>query len=228
MAKVQYGSLITEIKGKIGGQVLQSSSAGHIIRNKGRFNRSSSQRINKQKYTVATIANNWRALTLAQQAAWSSACPSFLSTDVLGNKRTPSPFNLFMKCCLNANARELGILTTPGVPDVFNVVDLITAFQASTFPIVELNFGLTVPANQQCYVYCSGSNSQGRNSPVGGYKFVVNLGAPSPGFYQFQDQYVPIFGNPVLGAKIFCKVVIFSEISYTYSPPSITSWIVVS
>lgn len=116
MAIVKYGALITEIKGKVGGQVFQNGNAGFVLRNKNsRPGAASVSRLNATN-GMSAISSSWRALSDAQRLAWSAATENWLFLNRYGESYQGSGYQMF--CAYNrrlALAEENTVLV-PGVP----------------------------------------------------------------------------------------------------------------
>jgi hypothetical protein len=114
--KIKWGSLVADGRGKIGGHVASKNRAGAYLRSKVTpvNPRSTSQLGARQR--LATLAIAWRGITAAQRVAWNAAVSAFAGTDIFGDLRKPTGFNLF--CRLNANLLLAGAaqISDPPLP----------------------------------------------------------------------------------------------------------------
>lgn len=122
MATVQYGSIITEMRGSIGGIIFQKSGTQLTARLKNPCRSQFKNSLNAVsssilKNRLAQVASSWRNLTPTEQAAYATAAPSFPFYNRYGVSYTPSAFQLF--CWQNVNRLELGasLLTTAPSPE---------------------------------------------------------------------------------------------------------------
>jgi len=128
MALVQYGSIITEIKGKIGGSTFQSCRGGFMLKNKGR-NPQSGTGLNwrsaggiidygeAHRLAFVSTTKNWSKLTDAERATWSSLVGVWQFINKFGNVYNGSPYQIFTAC--NINRATLG-LPQLNVAPIFN------------------------------------------------------------------------------------------------------------
>lgn len=102
MALVKYGSIVTELKGKVGGQVYQKARNGYMLRNKG-TNRSNPIIINNPSQLVnfSLASKIWAKLTAAQRESWEAIAPGWLFTDKFGNQYQGSAFQVFVSAITN-------------------------------------------------------------------------------------------------------------------------------
>ena len=104
--KMKFGAIVVDGRGKIGGHVASKNRAGAYLRTKVTpVNPQSSKQINVRG-TFAGLSQAWRGLSVAQRASWNSSVASFAKTDIFGDLKNPSGFNLFQK--LNNNLLQCG------------------------------------------------------------------------------------------------------------------------
>lgn len=96
MAVVKYGSIITDIKGKIGGQVFQGSQYGPIMRNNYKGSNARNYDITDTNKNLAILATQWSDLSESQQQGWSDGAYQFPVKDKFGNDMILSGWNLFV------------------------------------------------------------------------------------------------------------------------------------
>ena len=125
MASIQYGALVTNLVGKVGGQNFQRGKASPILRNiatKRRFWRY------KQFVTgyvtpraaLTYVAQSWKGVSSANRAAWLAAAPSFPRLNKFGSVYIPSAFQLF--CEMNTLLVLTGASTVETAPTLSTFV----------------------------------------------------------------------------------------------------------
>lgn len=97
MAVVQYGTLVTEIKGKVGGNVFQRCGQSLSLRVKGGKRQSNGNRTLTAKNQMALLASEWRSLSGAEYATWKDNAASYPAVDRYGNTIVLSPYQLFVQ-----------------------------------------------------------------------------------------------------------------------------------
>lgn len=136
MAVVKYGSIVTEIKGKIGGTVFQGGISGPVAGNKnhlsisnvtlGKQNRSTSSKIFNQHGTLAYIAGFWQQLTDLERAAWNAAAIGFPFKNKFGEMYTGSGYQVYMSLAINSLNMGQGLLSDPPIPSALAVASPYT------------------------------------------------------------------------------------------------------
>ncbi len=114
--KTKFGSIITDGRGKIGGHVASKNRAGSYLRTKVTPVNPGSPYQAEVRNRFGTLATAWGALTAAQRTAWNDAVGNFKSTDIFGDLKTPTGFNLFQR--LNNNLLQIGVaqINLPPLP----------------------------------------------------------------------------------------------------------------
>lgn len=114
--KTKFGAIIVDGRGKIGGHVASKNRAGSYMRTKVTpvNGRTAAQILSRTR--LATLATGWAGLTDAYRLAWNNAVDLWKRTDVFGDLKSPSGFNLYQK--LNNNLAQVGVaaMTVPPLP----------------------------------------------------------------------------------------------------------------
>jgi hypothetical protein len=99
--KTKFGAIIVDGRNKIGGHVASKNRAGSYLRTKVTpTNPGTTYQVNVRN-RLAGISTAWRALTEAQRKAWNVAVSNYARTDIFGDLKNPSGFNLHQQ--LNNN-----------------------------------------------------------------------------------------------------------------------------
>ena len=99
--KIKFGALVVAGRGKIGGHVASRNRAGAYLRTKVTPVNPATVYQVAVRNRLAGISTDWRGLTAAQRTAWNAAVSDYAKTDIFGDIRNPSGFNLHQK--LNNN-----------------------------------------------------------------------------------------------------------------------------
>lgn len=201
MASVKYGAMITELKGKVGGQAFQGGNVGYVLRNIHYTSRSAFPRRQRVNYWLAQLAYTWRSLTSGNKAAWTAIAAAWTFTDRYGNTYEGSAFQIYMS--YNGLRLSLGLaavttpsaLVTPTNPGVISVAISLP----SDYDLIWSNTGST---NDYVVLFASAPGSPG--STLTGAK-MVQLGSWSINgllFIDFQSEYEAEFGIPQVGAAV--------------------------
>ncbi len=99
--RIQFGSIVAAGSGKLSGHSVYSGGPGAFLRTRNipRNTQSNAQSIVRNRQM--NLTREWRNLTALQRSAWNAAVPNFATSDIFGDIRNPSGFELF--CRLNTN-----------------------------------------------------------------------------------------------------------------------------
>ena len=154
MAQIKLGAAITDIKGKLGGQVFASNKGGGYIRTNKVGGGRKSPLWGTRKSKLNYIAGQWRNLTLEQIEAWNQYASENPVLNKVGTPVTLSGFQQFVKANIKALDIKLPLLAFPPSaftpPYISNLeIDYPTAFQLKLQSnIVHAGTDATDDANQ--------------------------------------------------------------------------------
>jgi hypothetical protein len=124
MALVKLGSIITEISGKIGGQVIQRGRAGQTMMNLGRPPRSQSNATSERKSNFSNVATTWRGLAPSDVAAWNALASTMTRLNKFGDSYVPTGFQIYQEFSLNATL--FGAFPLASAPPSFDILPVVT------------------------------------------------------------------------------------------------------
>ncbi len=145
MARVEYGAMITELKGSVGGFTFQQNSAGKIVRARPKtFKNSTPKQTVAQSLHMDFIAR-WLDLSLANRILWNDFAALHTKENMFGEVKTLTGMNWYESINQNRQRMGLGILEQPPVyalpaaPPAYNVlmdqVDLKIEFDPAFTPV---------------------------------------------------------------------------------------------
>ena len=145
MARVQYGAMITELIGSIGGTTFQSNRSGFIART-----RSGTQKNITSKQTIAEALftkwlQNWQDLTLAQQQVWDAFALITPKPDRFGTSKMLTGLNWYTSINVLLDTVAQAPRTTPPIP-VVTAAWINDVFEASLNDIIIEHITSPVPA----------------------------------------------------------------------------------
>lgn len=91
--------MMTDGRGKLGGQVASKNRSGAYVRTKVTPSNPQSLAQSSVRATFSAVSALWRGLTNEQRASWNTGVNDWQRTDIFGDLKTPSGFNLFMRLC---------------------------------------------------------------------------------------------------------------------------------
>lgn len=205
--KTKFGAIIVDGRGKINGMVAAKNRAGAYLRTKVTPVNPRSTAQSEVRNRLAGLAQGWRGLTVAQILAWNAAVSNFAKTDIFGDLKNPSGFNLY--CRLNSNlliASESAIANPP-LPGAVESIDSISVAMDIGAGGFALTFSPAIPATDKFLILATPGVSAGRSFSKNLFRVieVVENGDTSP--YDFETSYTAKFGVPAVGQKVFVAMV---------------------
>lgn len=206
--KVKWGALMTDGRGKIGGQVASKNRGGAYMRNKVTPVNPATTSQTTARNRLSSISQSWRSLTEAQRDAWNGAVTNFSKTDIFGDSKNPSGFTLYQR--LNNNILTMGgaIITVPPTmegTDQFS--DLVLTYTSGT-PSLSLAFTLVAGDDPGVKVFATAPQSAGVSFVKSEYRLINAAAEDLTSPYNALTAYNAVFGSVgAAGTKIFFKLV---------------------
>lgn len=209
--KIKWSGIgIVDGRGKINGSVASKNRSGAYMRTKVTpVNR---RTIAQQavRSTFGFVAQQWRGLTEIQRKAWNAAVANYQNTDIFGDLKSPSGFNLFSKLNLPLiNTTGGWNVNPPTAVEVPNIV--IETFNAN---IVDDTFVVGFAANPLntgggiLVIDATPPMSAGINFVKSQYRRIhhqIETDSSSATSIDLWGAYTAVFGSPVEGMKIFVR-----------------------
>jgi hypothetical protein len=210
MARVQYGVIVTGLKGKIGGQVFQSGNVAKVLRNGGYRKGFTSNARQTQISQLNQVVSYWRLLSQADRELWNASAGNWPFKDKFGVTYYGSGYQKFVAY----NLAELGL----GFPMAAHPVAPFSCDNPGLFSVtdttaVSISIGwANAPAiDQYLQIFSTDNLSAGRNANnpkvryLGGYNMngATNLNVAS--------LFNAVYGDAQSGAVIHFKLQIRTE-----------------
>jgi hypothetical protein len=205
--KAKFGAIVVAGSGKIGGHVASRNRAGAYIRTKVTpVNPSTSAQLTVRQ-RLTNFSQAWRGLTEAQRAAWNAAVGAYARTDVFGDLKNPTGFNLYQRLNNNLNAVGQAALTLPPIVDEVLTVNFTALAGAAGASTLALTLSGAVPAGTSMKVFATPGVSPGISFVKSEYRLIaVEAPAAASPVAEGAD-WETKFGDLVAGQKVFVKVV---------------------
>lgn len=205
--KAKFGAIVVSGSGKLGGHVFSRNRAGAYMRTKVTPVNPDTTYQAEARNRLTTWSQEWRTLTGNQRNAWQAAVGDFAKTDVFGDLKNPSGFNLYQR--LNNNLQIVGgaALTLPPLPaEVYAAATLSVAADVSDQSI-DVTYTAAIPAGQAVKVFATPGMSPGINFVKSEFRLLEVIVTADASPYDIGPAWVARFGSFVLGEKIFVKLV---------------------
>lgn len=212
--KAKFGAIVVAGRGKISGHVASRNRAGAYFRTKVTPVNPQSSAQTTVRNRLAGISAGWRGLTAAQRAAWNQVVSDFAKTDIFGDLRNPSGFNLYQR--LNNNLVTCGESQITSPPQIVAVDAFTSISLAAEDDTVAESFALTfapaVAADHLVKVYATAPLSAGINFVQSEYRLIAILPNSDTSPADLLTEYQAVFGSTgEAGQKIFIKCVQVEE-----------------
>ncbi|MGD9160052.1 MAG: hypothetical protein PVG39_16680 [Desulfobacteraceae bacterium] len=113
MARTQYGAIITELNGSIGGFTFQQNASGKISRTRVSRVSANTPKQAYPKRSFVYVVSLWNGLTPYQKGLWNTFAAANPFTDYWGRTKTLTGYNWFMALNINLWIIETTEVTTP-------------------------------------------------------------------------------------------------------------------
>lgn len=209
--KVKFSALVSDMRGKLNGSVASRNRSSSYLRNKVtpvNPNTSYQQAI---KNRLTTRAQAWRGLTQAQRDSFNSAVSGFAKTNIFGDLRSPSGFNLY--CLLNSNLVNAGqsVINTPPTSSSVSTVAIGALTAAFGTPALSLALGAAVPTGTVMVVCATPALSAGKSFVRSEFRQIKVVAAAATSPQNLLTDWVSKFGSiPAAGLKIFVEIYFIS------------------
>ena len=206
--KTKFGSIIVAGSGKIGGHVASRNRSGSYLRTKV-------SPVNPQTVAQMAIRNrltglsqSWKGLSAALRLAWNNAVSDYAKTDVFGDLRNPSGFNLYQRLNNNLSICGEDILDTPPAPAGVFAFDSMSLAVVTGSPALTLTFAGAIPVTDKVKLYATPAMSQGVAFAKSEYRLIGVLTSSDTSAKAITSLYGAKFGAITTnGLKVFVKAI---------------------
>lgn len=206
MAKIKFGMMMTDARGKLGGQVFSKNRSGAYVRTKVTPVNAQTSYQQLVRFVLGSLSAGWSGLSDSARKAWDSAVRDWERSDVFGDNRTPTGKNLYTGLNQNLQLAGLSLVALPPEKVEMPVVEFLKAdFNTDTSKLLASTRGDSTGFSFQ--IWATPPMSQGTN-------FVKNklryIGVATGGDQEVLDittMYSDRFGSlPVDGQNIVVAV----------------------
>ena len=205
--KVKFGAIIVDGRNKIGGHVLSKNRAGAYMRTKVTpVNPQTVAQMNVRN-RFAGLSSAWKALTAAERLAWNNAVAAYAKTDIFGDLKNPSGFNLHQS--LNNNLLNVGesAITTPLDSAAVGAYEEMSFTIENDVESLEITFDPLSDVDHKTVVLATPAISPGRFNVSNRYRQIAVLDPEAPSLHDALAAYSAVFGAiGSTGMKVFISM----------------------
>lgn len=205
MAKIKFGMIVVDGRGKLGGHVLSKNRAGAYARTKVTPVNPQTVFQTAARSLFGVISQQWSGLSDAARSGWNSAVAEWQKTDIFGDLKQPSGKALFQR--LNNQAQSAGYPAVTSAPAKLEMVEgIITAVEHNDSNGDVTLTGAYSGANARLYIFATPPLSAGTTFVKNKLRALTSqLGSTYDGTAVF-DEYNAKFGAPDVGANVYFGV----------------------
>lgn len=231
MARIKFGMMMTDARGKLGGQVFSKTRSGAVVRTKVTPTNPQTAAQSQVRSILGQLSARWKSLAERQRQAWNDAVASYPRTNAFGDTYLSSGKNLFTG--VNQNILNIGGVITVSPPELLPLPYLVivtagvtvTALGISSITLDHLG---EYPGGEWFLVVeATSSMSAGRYNFSGSYRKVGEFSADAqPPILALGSKYTEKFGSPTVGDKVSFRCYLVNQQTGQRTPANIADAIV--
>lgn len=215
MAKIMFGTAVSDARGKLAGIVYSKNAAGAYVRVKVSPTQSLTTRRGLVRERVTNLTKYWSGnLTADQVAAWNAFAKNNPVSDVFGRSQTLSGIQTFVR--LNANILNVGgaqIDDPPANLAIEGITTLTVTATAGT-PALSIAFGPSpLPADHRLNVFATQQLPSGRTYTKSFLRWLTASSAAQATPLSVLTAYNNKFGALVAGSKIGIRANVVNQLT---------------
>lgn len=207
MAKIKFGAMMVDARGKLGGHVFSKNRGGAYLRTKVTPSNPQTEAQVEQRSLLASASQAWKALTEAQRQAWNGAVSGYATTNIFGDIVNPSGATLHTRVNINVGLAGGSALLIPPTPIGVAAVGGFSVTADVSDEEVELGWTSgAVPAGCVRIVEATPLLSAGIYNANNKFRQIASLASATATGVNVHTQYTAKFGALVAGKKLFVRV----------------------
>lgn len=219
--------MMTDARGKLGGQVFTKARNGATVRTKVTPANPRSAAQQKARGLLASLSRQWATITEAQRLAWSNAVASYPKTNIFGDNYLTTGKSLFIGVNTNiSNVGGVNVLTPPVLVEMPNPINIICDLDATAGQLTVNADDAISGTNNIFYLEATAPSSPGISNFSGAYRNYNYEVAASSDPDQNYIEYVNKFGTPAIGKKVGFRVRIINKVTGQVTIPYVSDGIV--
>ena len=213
MAKVKFGLVVTDARGKSGGLVYSKNRSGAYIRTKVTPVNPNTARQSVVRNSLSLNSKEWsNVLSDGERSAYQALADNNPVTNIFGDSLILTGIALFGK--INNVMRNLLLPTLQTAPANLDVTGLTTMVVTASVATQSVDIAFTdtpLPANHRLYIFATGHFGGGVNFFKPRLRFIGSSAAAEISPFDAGALWVAKFGPHVLGANFGVAVAVVNE-----------------
>lgn len=205
--KAKFGAIVVAGSGKLGGHVASRNRGGAYFRTKVTPVNPDTTYQAGVRNRLTSISQEWRSLSASNRDSWNSAVQAFAKTDVFGDLKNPSGFNLYQRLNNNLDAVGSAGITIPPLPGNVYAAATLSAVADVSDESILVSYTPVIPAGQAVKVFATPCLSPGVSFVKSEYRLIEVIVAADVTPYDIFPAWSARFGFLTAGTKVFVKFV---------------------
>lgn len=207
MAKIKFGMMMTDARGKLGGQVFSKNRGGSYVRTKVTPSNPQTSDQLGVRAAFASISQAWKGLAQAARDAWNGAVGNFSVQDIFGDSKQLTGAQLHNKLNLNLSNAGQSLITTPPLPQGAQTVSITSVDADNSANSVIITAGGSVPVGHTALVFATPAVSPGKKFLKNQYRLIGTLAGGTASPFTVSSSYNNKFGAVgAVGQRIGVRV----------------------
>src|SRR3990172_240387 len=201
---IKFGSIVTDGRGKLGGQVYSKNRGGNYVRNNAVPSNPQTSFQMASRGILTSLSQGWSGLSQADRDAWNASTEGFQRTNAFGDLKRLSGKNLYTS--LNKELITVGASVLDEPPTPSEILAPVTISGAITDgPTFEVDVETEGDVDDGFYVIRATPAVSAGTSFVKNKLRVISTGNSDDleNTVDVAQDYIDRFGDPQLGQKIF-------------------------
>lgn len=224
MAKIRWGAIITDSRGRVGGTTLKLGPYGSVMQSATHPPRKLTPHATTAKAIFATYSKRWWSeLTSTQRDDWRTLAAANPITNPWGDEFPLTGHAYYVK--LNSRLTAAGLATTDDAPADQSVLSLSTVSMTATAPdSLEITFTPTpIPTAYLGYLFATPPRSPGATNFSGRLVFLGTIPASTASPVEVGALYTARLGQIYTGRNYAVSLALLNQANAALSPPILAS-----
>ena len=201
MAKIKFGMMMTDARGKLGGHVFSKNRSGAYVRTKVTPVNGQTTAQTGVRAIFGSISQQWSGLTQAARDAFDGAVEDWARTDIFGDLKNPTGKNLYQR--LNNQLVVAGLAPIGLPPAKLEMPDAVISEVEIDLTADEIYItGADDSGSAQVVVFATASLSQGTKFVKNRLRQIDSLPGDALDSAALYTAYVNKFGAPLANQNI--------------------------
>lgn len=205
MASVQYGAIVTGLKGNVAGHTFQDGNVAKVLRSKGYRRGGFSTARTQQNVVLMSATSSWRNLSVSNANSWRTASNQWPFKDKFGNTYYSKGYQMYVAYTTALIKLGFPIDTVPNSP---LSADYPGYYSIGTFDNTAMQIQWTIAPTQDQFleIFVSAPMSRGRNGSNVRYTYLQTVNMIGLNVVDIWANYVSVYGAIAAGNLIMVKL----------------------